>query len=236
MVLNVFRYAPGLAERTQEYRIEARAGMTVLDALVEIQRTQDPALAFRYACRVGMCGSCAMVVNGRERWACRTLLSTLGRRQVTIRPLYHFPLIRDLVVDMTPFVEKMKAVQAAFVPAPGAHEFARIGRDSRERREIDPTLECIGCGACVSACTMVAHDPRFAGPAALNRAFTLMADSRDGGKTDRWAPLLSEDALWRCHGQANCTEVCPMELSPADSILRLRRRAVATLIARVASP
>ncbi|MBI4241585.1 MAG: succinate dehydrogenase/fumarate reductase iron-sulfur subunit [Candidatus Rokubacteria bacterium] len=230
MILRVFRYTPGAPERMQEYRVEARPGMTVLDALVEVERTQDPTLAFRYACRVGMCGSCAMVVNGRERWACRTLLTALGAEEIAIRPLYHFPLVRDLVVDMVPFVEKMKAVGTAFVPSHGAAEFALIGSDSLERRQIDPTLECIGCGACLSACTMVAHDPRFPGPAALNRAFTLMADSRDDGKVERWAPLLSEDALWRCHGQANCTEVCPMELSPTDSILRLRRRAVMSLL------
>jgi fumarate reductase iron-sulfur subunit len=204
--------------------------MTVLDALVEIQRRQDPTLAFRYACRVGMCGSCAMVVNGRERWACRTLLSPLSGERVIIRPLYHFPLIRDLVVDMAPFVEKMKAVQAAFVPGDGGPGLAEIGGGSRERRDIDATIECIGCGACVSACTLVAHDPRFPGPAALNRAFTLMADSRDGGKAGRWLPMLSEDALFHCHGQANCTEVCPMDLTPTDSILRLRRRALASLL------
>lgn len=204
--------------------------MTVLDALVEVQRRQDPTLAFRYACRVGMCGSCAMVVNGRERWACRTLLSKLGTSEITIRPLYHFPLIRDLVVDMAPFVEKMKAARAAFVPADAASDFALIGGESRERREIDSGLECIGCGACVSACTLVGHGPRFPGPAALNRAFTLIADSRDRGKAERWGALLSEDALWRCHGQANCTEVCPMELSPTHSILRLRPRALRALL------
>ncbi|MBI4610591.1 MAG: succinate dehydrogenase/fumarate reductase iron-sulfur subunit [Candidatus Rokubacteria bacterium] len=229
VALRVYRWAPGSAERWQEYRIPAAVDLTVLDALVEVQRTQDGTLAFRYACRVGMCGSCAMVVNGRERWACRTRLSALGPR-VTVRPLYHFPLVRDLVVDMEPFVAKMKTVGAAFVPRAEAQQFAAIGSQSRERRAIDPALECIGCGACLSACTMVAHDPGFPGPAALNRAFTLMADSRDPAKAERWVPLLSEDALWRCHAQASCTEVCPMELSPTDSILRLRRRAVASLL------
>ena len=227
--LQVFRYAPGAPERTQEYPVEAKPGMTVLDALVEVQQTQDPTLAFRYACRVGMCGSCGMVVNGRERWACRTLLAGLGAAALTIRPLYHFPLIRDLVVDMAPFVERMKAARAAFIPKDaGPAEFAAIGAEAPERRAIDPALECIGCGACVSACTLVGLDPHFLGPAALNRAFTLVADGRDAGKAERWAPLLSEEALWRCHGQANCTEVCPMELSPTDSILRLRRRALAS--------
>lgn len=200
--------------------------MTVLDALVEVQRSQDPTLAFRYACRVGMCGSCTMVVNGWERWACRTLLASLGTDVVTVRPLYHFPLVRDLVVDMEPFVRKMKAVRTAFVPNDESADFAPIGRGAKERREIDPAIECIGCGACLSACTLVGWDRNFAGPAALNRAFTLMADSRDGAKAEREPLLLSEDALFRCHGQGNCTEVCPMELSPTESILKLRRKLI----------
>ena len=229
MVLKVFRWAPGAPERIQKYWIPSREGMTVLDALVDAQRRLDPTLAFRYACRVGMCGSCGMVINGRERWACRTLLKTLHTGTVSVRPLYHFPLVRDLVVDMAPFREKMTAVGAAFVPAEGPPAFAEVGGDSRERRNIDAAIECIGCGMCMSACTMVAHDARFAGPAALNRLFTLQRDSRDAGEAERAAAMVSEDALLRCHGQANCTAVCPNEISPTESILALRRRAVGRL-------
>jgi len=229
MVLKVFRWAPDDGERFQEYDVPVAEGTTVLDALVDAQRRLDPTLAFRYACRVGMCGSCAMVINGRERWACRTLVGRLGRGPVTVRPLYHFPLIRDLVVDMSPFREKMTSVGAAFVPADGPARFAPIGRDSRERRRIDPAIECIGCGMCVSACTMVGHDARFAGPAAYNRVFSLQEDSRDAAHEDRQARLLSEDALVRCHGQANCTAVCPMQISPTESILALRRGAARRL-------
>ena len=229
MILKVFRWAPGAHERLQKYWIPAKEGMTVLDALVDAQRRLDPTLAFRYACRVGMCGSCAMVINGRERWACRTLLKTLRRGAVTVRPLYHFPLIRDLVVDMAPIKEKMVAAGAAFVPGDDPPAFARVGGESRERRRIDAAIECIGCGMCVSACTMVAYDPRFPGPAALNRLFTLQTDSRDAGHSGRAAVILAEDSLIRCHGQANCAAVCPMEISPTGSILALRRRAVARL-------
>jgi len=226
VVLKVFRWAPGARERMQTYWVPAKEGMTVLDALVDAQRRLDPTLAFRYACRVGMCGSCAMVINGRERWACRTVLKKLGTGTVAVRPLYHFPLIRDLVVDMAPFRDTMMAVGATFTPAASPAAFAAVGGDSPERRRIDPAIECIGCGMCVSACTMVAHDPRFPGPAALNRLFTLAADSRDAGHPGRDAVMLSEDALLRCHGQANCAAVCPMEISPTESILALRRRAV----------
>jgi succinate dehydrogenase iron-sulfur subunit len=212
------------------YDVDAGADTTVLDALVAIQREQDPTLALRYACRVGMCGSCAMVVNGRERWACRTRLATLGAGPVSVRPLYHFPLLRDLVVDMTPFVERQTRVGAAHRPAANAAAYAEIAASSAERAEIDDAIECIGCGMCLSACTMVAHDRWFAGPAALNRAFTVQRDRRDAGHEARWTMLLGDDALPRCHGQGGCTDVCPMGLSPTRSIIRLRQMAVRRLV------
>jgi fumarate reductase iron-sulfur subunit len=171
-----------------------------------------------------------MVVNGRERWACRTRLESLGPGPVDIRPLYHFPLLRDLVVDMSRFAEKLRDVHAALTPSEGAATYALVSGQSAERREIDPAIECIGCGMCVSACTMVGHNERFSGPAALNRAFTLELDHRDAGRADRWRVLLADDALARCHGQGNCTEVCPMGVSPADSIRGLRRRGVLRLL------
>jgi fumarate reductase iron-sulfur subunit len=230
MVLKVFRWSPGSRERLQRFWVPAKEGMTVLDALIDAQRRLDPTLAFRYACRVGMCGSCAVVVNGRERWACRTLLKTLASGTVTVRPLYHFPLIRDLVVDMAPLAEQTARVGGAFVPPEGPAVFARVGSEARERRRIDPAVECIGCGMCVSACTMVAHDPRFPGPAALNRLYTLQQDSRDAGHAERATVMFSEDTLMRCHTQANCTDVCPMGISPTASILALRRRAVLRLL------
>jgi len=227
--LRVFRWAPGKPAHWQEYGVATGPDTTILDALVDVQRTQDPTLAFRYACRVGMCGSCGMVVDGRERWACRTRLATLGSGTVSVRPLYHFPLLGDLVVDMAPFNDRLRAVGAVFRPSPSPPTHAAIAGDSAERQEIDAAIECIGCGLCLSACTMVAHHPRFPGPAALNRAFTLQRDSRDEGDAARWTVLLSDDALARCHGQGGCTEVCPMGLSPMRSIIRLRQMGVRRL-------
>jgi succinate dehydrogenase/fumarate reductase iron-sulfur protein len=147
-----------------------------------------------------------------------------------VRPLYHIPLLRDLVVDMAPFTAKMRAVGAALSPAAGAEGYALIPAGSTERREIDPAIECIGCGMCLSACTMVGHNERFPGPAALNRAFTLERDSRDATGAARWRVLLADDALPRCHGQGACTEVCPMGLAPTASIIRLRQMATRRLL------
>ena len=144
---------------------------------------------------------------------------------VEIGPLYHFPLLRDLVVDMTPFVEKLRDVGAALTPRTDGGRYAQVSSTAPERQEIDEAIECIGCGMCLSACTIVAHNGRFPGPAALNRAFTLELDSRDGGRQARWRVLHSDDALARCHGQGNCTAVCPMGLAPMRSIIRLRQRA-----------
>jgi fumarate reductase iron-sulfur subunit len=155
------------------------------------------------------------------------------------------PVLRDLVVDMAPFADRLRRVRADFVPpappppaprtavpAPGSAPYALVAPDSLARREIDEAIECIGCGMCVSACTIAGHNPRFPGPAALNRAFTLQRDTRDAGAAERWATLLSDDALARCHGQGNCTEVCPMGLGPARSIVRLRQLAVRRLLGR----
>ena len=124
----------------------------------------------------------------------------------------------------------MRVVGGALVPAPAAEDYALVPAGSAERREIDPAIECIGCGMCLSACTMVGHNERFPGPAALNRAFTLERDSRDAAGEARWRVLLSDDALARCHGQGNCTEVCPMGLAPTTSIIRLRQMATRRLL------
>jgi fumarate reductase iron-sulfur subunit len=229
LTLDIHR-GDAVAQGTDSFTVDAHDRMTLLDALVEIQTQHDPTLAFRYACRVGMCGSCAVVVNGKERWGCRTRLATLGTDRVTVRPLYHFPIVRDLVVDMTPFVDRMNRVGGLFVPAANHGSLAVIKPHGRKRRRIDAGIECIGCGACLSACAFVGAAPRFPGPAPLLRAFTLMEDTRDGAREDRLAGLVSADALSACHGHMNCVEVCPMDLSPTDAISALKRLAVGSLI------
>jgi fumarate reductase iron-sulfur subunit len=214
------------APRVETYRVPQLAATTVLDALAHIQRHHDRSLAFRYACRLGMCGTCVVMVNGIPRWACRTSVARLGVRTLRIAPLRHLPVIKDVMVDHAPFVDKYRAAMPFFVPARDSAEAAAIAPGSRERQAIDPHLECITCGACYASCTMLSHDPDYLGPAALNRAFTLVRDSRDGARRERLAAVGGEHGCWRCHSLYNCTEVCPKHLSPTGAIKGLKRAIV----------
>jgi succinate dehydrogenase/fumarate reductase iron-sulfur protein len=206
-----------------DFRVPVHDKTTVLDCLDHVQKTADSTLAFRYACRAGICGSCAMVVNSKERWTCRTRIRTLGTDVVTIQPLRHMPVIRDLVVDFTTVWKKYRQVRPAYVPKPGLE----IGVGLQERARIDPNIQCIGCGACYSSCSFVGSDPFYLGPHAMNRVFTLVEDSRDALQTMRLDIVDNEHGCWKCHTQMNCTEVCPMDISPSAGIQVLKRAVVA---------
>jgi succinate dehydrogenase/fumarate reductase iron-sulfur protein len=225
-LVEVFRFDPEqeAASRLVRYRVPRRDNMTVLDALVYIQRYHDRSLSFRFACRLGMCGTCTVMVNGVPRWACRTSVERLRVDTLRITPLRHLPVIKDVMVDYAPFMAKYRATMPFFVARQDtADELAAISPASRERRAIDPNLECITCGACYASCSMLAHDPHYLGPAALNRAFTLVRDSRDGARRERLAAAGGEHGCWRCHSLYNCTEVCPKHLSPTRAIKGLKR-------------
>ncbi len=214
-------------EYFSQHVLRIRPRMTILDALVVLQNEQDVTLGFRYSCRVGMCGTCALRVNGRARWACRTRLEQFGKT-ITLEPLSHFPVIRDLVVDMVPFLEKMKRARGWIEPTDTASSApAAIAPESHERENIEPFVECITCGICYASCSLVGHDPLYLGPAALNRAWTLICDSRDSAHEKRLREVADEHGIWRCHSQFNCTEACPKGISPATAIQGLKRRAIA---------
>ena len=222
-------------ERFDSFEIETGPRMTVLDALVAVQSAQDATLSFRYSCRVGMCGTCALKVNGRPAWACRTLLGGLGE-EITLEPLTNFPVLGDLAVDMSPFFEKMKRARGWLEPTGAAEKApALIAPNSRERKRIEPHIECITCGICYASCSIVGHDSGYLGPAALNRAYTLVNDSRDALGPERLLEVCTEDGAWRCHSQYNCTESCPKGISPTGAIKGLKRRAVSGGVKRFAA-
>lgn len=222
--LRVSRFDPETGKSGwAQFDVALHEKTTVLDCLDLIQRTQDPSLGFRYACRVGMCGSCAMVVNGRERWTCRTLVRTLSATEIRLEPLRHLRVIRDLIVDFDPLWKKYRDVRSDFVPSTEAVSPART---QRARPAIEPHIECISCAACYSACGYVGTDPEYLGPHAMNRVFTLVEDLRDGARDLRLQIVDNEHGCWKCHVQQNCTFVCPMTISPSAGIQALKQKVI----------
>jgi fumarate reductase iron-sulfur subunit len=209
----------------QSFEVPRLASQTVLDVVTHIQRTLDPSLAYRYACRVGMCGSCAMTVNGRARWTCRTHVDKVAEGgQLEIAPLRNLPVVRDLVTDMAPFFDKWAKARGQFQGGTSRKDdFARVPPDSPARRLADAAIECIGCGACYSSCDVVAWNPAYLGPAALNRAWTLVNDARDTGNRARLKAVAGDAGCHACHTHMSCTERCPKQLAPTASIAGLKR-------------
>ncbi len=227
--VKVFRYDPTTGGEGHfdnfDLDINDQYRTTILDLLLHIQQNIDHSLACRYACRVSMCGSCGMVINGLERLACKTTVAALGADEITVRPLNHFPVIKDLVVDMEPFFRNYEKSLPFFDPAQERAEPAIIQPTSKERQAIGrESTECIACGCCVSSCTMMNYHQDYQGPAALNRAFTLLMDSRDGLYDARMDHVL--ESCYNCRTELNCTEVCPKEISPTKAIKYIQRLAL----------
>jgi fumarate reductase iron-sulfur subunit len=211
--------------RFQEFEVPRHPSQTVLDVVTYIQRTLDPTLAYRYACRVGMCGSCAMTVNGVPRWTCRTHIDKVIRAdRVEVGPLRNLPVIRDLVTDMRDFFDKWARAKGQFTPSRSKQDdFATVKPSSPERVQVDAGIECIGCGVCYSACDVVSWNPDYLGPAALNRAWTLVKDERDAGKLEHLRAVAGDAGCHSCHTHMSCTERCPKHLSPTAGIAGLKR-------------
>ena len=211
--------------RLETFEVPAAADQTVLDVVTYIQRHLDPSLAYRFACRVGMCGSCGMTVNGRPRWTCRTHVSKVATGgEITIEPLRNMPVVKDLAVDMRAFFDKWERAGGAFVPsADAAEDFAAVPPSSQARVEADAAIECIGCGVCYSACDIVAWNEDYLGPAALNRAWTLANDVRDAGQAERLLAVAGDAGCHACHSHESCRTYCPKALNPTASISGLKR-------------
>ena len=215
-----------------EYAVPRADNQTVLDVVTHIQRELDPSLAYRFACRVGMCGSCAMMVNGVARWTCRTHVSKVAQDgRVQVAPLANLPLVRDLVCDMRGFFDKWARAKGSFRGALSRHDdFARVRPDSAARLAVDASIECIGCGVCYAACDVVRWQPEYLGPAALNRAWTLQNDERDTAGRERLEAVAGDTGCHCCHSTMGCTERCPKHLSPTAGIAGLKRMAFAAAL------
>ena len=223
--LNVQVWRGGAQGSFQSFEVPRHASQTVLDVVTHIQRALDPTLAYRFACRVGMCGSCAMTVNGAPRWTCRTHVDKVYKNEkLEIAPLRNLPVIRDLVTDMREFFDKWARAKGNFQGSRTRHEdFERTDPQSKDRVQVDAAIECIGCAVCYSACDVVAQNPDYLGPAALNRAWTLTKDERDIAGAERLRAVAGNAGCHACHTHMSCTEHCPKQLSPTAGIAGLKR-------------
>ncbi len=223
--LQVRVWRGGAAGAFQSFEVPRHASQTVLDVVTHIQRVLDPTLAYRFACRVGMCGSCAMTVNGQARWTCRTHVDKVVKNgAMDIAPLRNLPVIRDLVTDMREFFDKWARARGQFSGSLSKRDdFQKVKPGSPDRVAVDAAIECIGCGVCYSACDVVSQNPEYLGPAALNRAWTLQKDERDVAGAERLRAVAGDAGCHSCHTHMSCTERCPKQISPTAGIAGLKR-------------
>jgi succinate dehydrogenase / fumarate reductase iron-sulfur subunit len=222
----IFRFNPDVDKEptTQSYQVDVTEGMTVLDVLNEIKFKQDGSLTFRRSCRHGICGSCAMTIDGLNRLACETQIKSLGTGTIEIEPLRHFPVIKDLAVDMEDFFKKYERVKPYFIAGTPPTDKERV-QSIEDRKKIDGSYECILCGACTSSCPSYWANEDFIGPAALLKAYRFAFDSRDEGWNERRPLVNNRLGLWRCHTIFNCT-ICPKSLNPTWAIGELKKKVV----------
>ncbi len=242
VVFRIFRFnsGDGGAPRFQEYTVPVQKGMTVLDGLVYIKENLDGTIAYRSSCRMGICGSCGMIINGFPQLACQTQILHLESQVVEVRPLSNYPVIKDVVPDLSSLMRNHTAVRPYIIRLDDEKE-----RPTREYLQSPQELEaylqfayCIKCGLCLAACPTVATDASFLGPQALAAAYRYIADSRDSGMEAR-APILdTPHGVWRCHFAGACTEACPKGVDPALAIQLLKRALVLRTLrlARVQAP
>ena len=229
----VYRFDPSSDEKPYYimYDVPVRHGMTVLDGLVYIIEELDPTLSVRYNCRFKACGSCAVMVNGSQRLACETQAEDY--KSLRVDPLNHFKVIKDLVVDIDPFLEKMNAAMPYLVPETG-DKIPSVSPEEFEKYR-SPS-DCIWCGSCTSACPIAGSQPFYLGPAALNQLYRFTVDSREkeGVKELRLARGDSgTSGVWRCHQVFACQSVCPKKIDPGNSIDELKRMIVRARLSHV---
>ena len=221
VVLQVTRYRPEQeAEPTiQEYEVAFTKDWVLLDALNYIKDEIDGSLSFRWSCRMGICGSCGMMVNGEPKLTCATFVSEYAPGPVRIEPLRYFPIIRDLTIDMTDFMGKLKSVKPWIIRKD--EQSVSAGEYLQSPEQLDRYKQfsmCINCMLCYAACPVYGLDPAFTGPAAIALAQRYNMDSRDQGSPERLDVLSAHDGVWGCTYVGECTKVCPKNVDPAGAI------------------
>lgn len=213
----------------EDHPIACPEGMTVLDGLRTIKETRSPGLAWRSSCRMGVCGSCGMFINGHPRLACNTQIAELGTSIVTVAPLPNFEIIRDLVPDLRPMFDAHRAVKPYIIRDDVEEMYEPTGEYWQSTHELEQFLQftyCIKCGCCMAACPTYATDPDYSGPMPLGQAYRYTADTRDGGFAARKEVLAGGKGPWKCHYAGECSQACPKGVDPARAIQFLKARLV----------
>ncbi len=231
MTLRVFRANPAqrIKRHYQTFQIPTQPGMTVLSALLYAKEQLDHSIAIRFSCRMASCGSCGMKINGLPRLACYTQVGDFRSSTITVDPLEHYPLVRDLVTDFHGFFSAHQSVKPFLLRRDTAEQETFETEYSQSQRELDSFRQfsyCIKCGLCNAACPTMATDPLFTGPQALGQAYRYTADPRDEGGAARLNVVDEEHGVWRCHFAGACSFVCPKGVDPALAIQHLRRLVV----------
>jgi len=225
--ITILRYNPEVDREPhpESYEVTGREGWTVLDALHEIKWKKDGSLAFRRSCRHGICGSCAMTVDGKNRLACETQLDTLPPA-FAVEPLRGLPVIKDLVVEMEPIYESVRRLRPFLDNDDPPPTDAERLQSQAERARLDGLYECILCACCTASCPVnqQKETEAYVGPAALVRAFRYLFDSRDEASDERIALLDHKNGAWGCQTKWKCTEVCPKEIPVTKQIGQIKKR------------
>lgn len=228
---HVTRYNPATdrAPYLKAYTVPVREGMTVLDGLHYIKDHLDPTLAWRYSCRMGICGSCGMLLNGRAGLACNTQILHIADSDLSVAPLPNFEIIRDLVPNLWTMFEKHRLVTPYISRADEAEVNDPTGEFFQSPEQLDNYLQftyCIKCGCCMAACPTLATDIGYLGPMPLTAAQRYNADTRDEGRRERGAVTGGSTGVFRCHYAGECSRVCPKGVDPARALQLLKRRLV----------
>lgn len=231
IVYYIHRYNPEVDGKLyrQKFTVHVEPGMTVLDGLHQIRETQDATLSYRYSCRMGVCGSCGMLLNGRPSLACNTQILDIATKVLTVAPLPNFSIVKDLVSELTPLFEKHISIHPYIVRDDVEEMSAPTGEFYQNPDKLIEYLQfsyCIKCGLCMSACPTMATDPEYLGPQALLQSYRYSKDTRDDGFDLRKKVVGSAHGAFRCHYAGECSNVCPKGVDPARAIQFMKRELV----------
>ena len=221
--INRFHKEKDPSQWIETFHVEPRKGMNLLETLLRIQDEQDGTLSFRYSCRGAVCGSCAMRVNGKLVLACRTHVEDLMDKPTFIEPLPYFPVIRDLIVDMSTFFDHYRKVEPYLQGKPVSSKVEYL-LEEEKRKEIDVYINCILCGICFGTCPAFKRGSEFLGPAMLAKAYRFLVDPRDKRNEKILKTVNNQQGVWGCKTVFNCVKVCPKEVPPTHGIVKMRGR------------